>query len=136
MQQLPRASGALSHSLTPQLALASRIKTYHTWQKTLATVKTARTTHEKAKSRRSQPVAPYSNLPSESVNAAVAAVTDAERRAEAAKRDFDDVSTLLRTESVRFDAEKVEDFKDAVCAYVDDMARRQAEVRRCFVVRG
>lgn len=74
-------------------------------------------------------MAPYSNVPSESVNAAVAAVTDAERRAEAAKRDFDDVSTLLRTESVRFDAEKVEDVKDGILLYVDGMARRQAEVR-------
>lgn len=59
-------------------------------------------------------------------------LTDAERRADAAKRDFEDVSTLLRAESARFESEKVEDFKDAICAFVDRMSLNQAEVVRAW----
>lgn len=44
------------------------------------------------------------------------------------KRDFEDVCKLTRAEMVRFDKEKVDDFKSAIENHVEGMLLRQREV--------
>lgn len=45
-----------------------------------------------------------------------------------AKQDFEDVGKLIKAEMVRFDSEKVEDFKRAVEEYAIGMVLRQRQV--------
>ena len=45
-----------------------------------------------------------------------------------AKQDFDDVGKLIKAEMIRFDKEKVEDFKRAVEEYAIGMVLRQRQV--------
>ena len=52
----------------------------------------------------------------------------AERKAMDAKQDFDDVGKLIKAEMIRFDKEKVEDFKRAVEEYAIGMVLRQRQV--------
>ncbi|KAF9340741.1 Vacuolar protein sorting-associated protein 5 [Linnemannia elongata] len=45
-------------------------------------------------------------------------ITEAEQRVDGAKKDFEEISTLIRQEFDRFDREKVEDFKQSVEAFL------------------
>jgi sorting nexin-1/2 len=53
----------------------------------------------------------------------------AERRSDDCKRDFDDISKLVKAELTRVDIEKVNDFKSAIADLADDLADRQKQVR-------
>ncbi|BFZ56756.1 Vacuolar protein sorting-associated protein vps5 [Savitreella phatthalungensis] len=55
-------------------------------------------------------------------------LTEAERRVLAAKTDFEQSSKRLRQELVRFDTEKVEDFKASVEMYLESAVEAQKEV--------
>jgi sorting nexin-1/2 len=44
------------------------------------------------------------------------------------RRDFEDVSRLIKSEMVRFDKEKTADFKDAIEKYSERLAIRQREI--------
>jgi sorting nexin-1/2 len=54
----------------------------------------------------------------------------AERRAMEAKQDFDNASKMIKSELARFEQERVEDFKNALMAFLDGMIVKQKEVRR------
>lgn len=55
-------------------------------------------------------------------------ITEAEQRVDGAKKDFEEISTLIRQEFDRFDREKVEDFKQSVEAFLASMVKHQREI--------
>lgn len=61
------------------------------------------------------------------VTHALIEITEAERRVIATKRDFEDVSKLIKSEMIRFDKEKVEDFKSALERYAAGLVKRQTD---------
>ncbi|KAG0041809.1 Vacuolar protein sorting-associated protein 5 [Gryganskiella cystojenkinii] len=55
-------------------------------------------------------------------------ITEADQRVETAKKDFEEISSLIRQEFDRFDREKVEDFKQSVEAFLASMVKHQREI--------
>ncbi|KAF9941652.1 Vacuolar protein sorting-associated protein 5 [Mortierella alpina] len=55
-------------------------------------------------------------------------ITEAEQRVDATKKDFEEISSLIRQEFDRFDREKVEDFKQSVEAFLASMVKHQREI--------
>ncbi|KAF9089025.1 Vacuolar protein sorting-associated protein 5 [Mortierella sp. AD031] len=55
-------------------------------------------------------------------------ISEAEQRCDTVKRDFEEISTLIRQEFDRFDREKVEDFKQSVEAFLASMVKHQREI--------
>ncbi|KAF9208044.1 Vacuolar protein sorting-associated protein 5 [Podila verticillata] len=55
-------------------------------------------------------------------------ITEAEQRVDASKREFEEISSLIRQEFDRFDREKVEDFKHSVEAFLASMVKHQREI--------
>ncbi|GJJ74172.1 sorting nexin-1/2 [Entomortierella parvispora] len=55
-------------------------------------------------------------------------ITEAEQRVETSKKDFEEISSLIRQEFDRFDREKVEDFKQSVEAFLASMVKHQREI--------
>jgi sorting nexin-1/2 len=103
-------------------ALQSRVKNYQSYQRSESTLKSLRTSHEKikAKSGRINP---------DLVTHSLFEITEAERRVISLKKDFEDVSRLLKTsEWAKFEAEKVADFKRAIEQYAKGLVERQKEV--------
>lgn len=45
-----------------------------------------------------------------------------------AKQDFDNASKMIKSELARFEEERVEDFKNALMAFLDGMITKQKEV--------
>ncbi|TCD71851.1 Vacuolar protein sorting-associated protein 5 [Steccherinum ochraceum] len=103
-----------------RLAFTSRIRTYHAWQNADANVKRVKQTHE---ANRAQ-----GRLPSDQLSRSLAFVGEAERRALEAKSEFDQVSKLVKTEVARFEHERIEDFKNAMEAFLDGMIVRQKDL--------
>ncbi|KAH7890823.1 Vps5 C terminal like-domain-containing protein [Phlebopus sp. FC_14] len=103
-----------------RMAFNSRIRTYTSWQHADAEVRRVRQIHERARAQ--------GRLPTERVGHTVSLVTEAERRALDAKRDFDQCSKLIKLEMARFEQERVEDFKNALQAFLDGMILRQKEL--------
>lgn len=58
--------------------------------------------------------------------------SQAEKRANDTKREFEEVSKLLRTELLRFEQERVEDFKDSLEEFLEGMISKQKKVRISF----
>ncbi|KAF9194107.1 Vacuolar protein sorting-associated protein 5 [Haplosporangium sp. Z 767] len=55
-------------------------------------------------------------------------IAEAEQRVESTKKDFEEISSLIRQEFDRFDREKVEDFKQSVEAFLASMVKHQREI--------
>ncbi|KAG0343160.1 Vacuolar protein sorting-associated protein 5 [Podila humilis] len=55
-------------------------------------------------------------------------ITESEQRVDGCKREFDEISSLIRQEFDRFDREKVEDFKHSVEAFLASMVKHQREI--------
>ncbi|KAG0324721.1 Vacuolar protein sorting-associated protein 5 [Dissophora globulifera] len=55
-------------------------------------------------------------------------ITEAEQRVESTKKEFEEISSLIRQEFDRFDREKVEDFKQSVEAFLASMVKHQREI--------
>lgn len=51
-----------------------------------------------------------------------------EQKVDELKREFDDISKLIKNELDRFDQEKVEDFRDSVEAFLCSMIEHQKKV--------
>lgn len=103
-------------------ALQSRVRVYQAYQRSESTLKSLRSSHEKikAKSGRTNP---------DLVTQSLFDITEAERRVISLKKDFEDVSRLLKTtEWARFEAEKVADFKRAIEQFAKGLVDRQQEV--------
>ncbi|KAH9823190.1 Vps5 C terminal like-domain-containing protein [Melampsora americana] len=104
-----------------RLTFGSRIKSWEKWQASLSNLRKVQTNHDKAKR-----YAASEN--STGLKHSLAELIEAERRAQEARNEFGDVSKLIKAEMQRFDTEKVEDFKSAICAYVDGMTERQKQI--------
>lgn len=103
-------------------ALQSRVRIYQAYQRSESNLKSLRNSHEKlkAKSGRTNP---------DLITHSLFEITEAERRVISLKKDFEDVSRLLKTsEWARFEKEKVEDFKQAIEQYAKGLVDRQKEV--------
>lgn len=96
------------------------MRCWTTWQKQLGVIKTVRATLEK---RKNQGLV---------VQGTMAELVEAERRAEELKREYEDVTKLIKSEMVRFEIEKVDDFRLALAEYVDGLCKKQEEVRSVF----
>ncbi|KAG0148085.1 hypothetical protein CROQUDRAFT_721855 [Cronartium quercuum f. sp. fusiforme G11] len=104
-----------------RLTFSSRIKSWEKWQASLSNLRKVQANHEKAKR--------YSNNEhSTGLRHSFTEVVEAERKAQDARNEFGDVSKLIKAEMQRFDKEKVEDFKSAICAYVDGVTERQRQI--------
>ena len=97
--------------------LAARVRCWTAWQKQLGVIKNVRITLEK---RKNQGLV---------LQGSMAELVEAERRAEELKREYEDVTKLIKSEMVRFEIEKVDDFRLALAEYVDGLCKKQEEVR-------
>ena len=103
-------------------ALQGRIRIYVAYTRAEQHLRSLRASHEKlkAKSGRTNP---------ELVTSGLFEINEAERRALALKKDFEDVSRRLKTsEWARFEGEKVADFRAALEAYARGLVIRQREI--------
>ncbi|ORZ27478.1 Vps5 C terminal like-domain-containing protein [Lobosporangium transversale] len=55
-------------------------------------------------------------------------IAEAEQRVDSTKKEFEEISSLIRQEFDRFDREKVEDFKQSVEAFLASMVKHQREI--------
>ncbi|KAF9223973.1 Vps5-domain-containing protein [Gyrodon lividus] len=108
----------LIHSV--RMAFHSRVRTYTSWQNADAEGRRVRQIHERARAQ--------GRLPSDRVAHTVSLVTEAERRALDAKREFDQCSKLIKSEMARFEQERIDDFKNALQVFLDGMISRQKEL--------
>lgn len=104
-----------------RLTFSSRIKSWEKWQASLSNLRKVQMSHDKAKR-----YAASEN--STGIKHSLAELLEAERKAQDARNEFGDVSKLIKAEMQRFDTEKVEDFKSAICAYVDGITERQKQI--------
>lgn len=104
-----------------RLAFASRVKTHLAARSLSSEAQKHRVNLEKA--RRANKV------PSDRLGPEIALVGETERRAKAAQAEADSVSRLVKVEYARFEAERVEDFKDALEGFLDGLMEKQKIVR-------
>ncbi|KAL7415878.1 Vps5 C terminal like-domain-containing protein, partial [Mrakia frigida] len=100
-----------------RLAFASRVKTYLSWQSLEAESRRLRTNLEKARKA--------GKIPQERVGMEIQIVAEAERRSKEAQAEYESVSRLVKNEFVRFETERVEDFKIALERFLEGMIKRQ-----------
>ncbi|KAH7921295.1 Vps5-domain-containing protein [Leucogyrophana mollusca] len=103
-----------------RLAFNSRIRTYTAWQSADADARRVKQTHERARAQ--------GRIPTDRLGHAVSQISEAERRALDAKHEFDQCSKLIKAEMARFEQERVEDFKNALQAFLEGMISRQKEL--------
>ncbi|PIL25126.1 hypothetical protein GSI_13015 [Ganoderma sinense ZZ0214-1] len=103
-----------------RLAFSSRVRIYHAWQNADAHLRRTKQTHE---SNRAQ-----GRLGPDQLSRSLAIVGEAERRALEAKQEFDHVSRLVKAEVARFEQERIEDFKNALEAFLEGMIKRQKQL--------
>ncbi|KAI8455121.1 Vps5 C terminal like-domain-containing protein [Phakopsora pachyrhizi] len=106
-----------------RLTFSGRVKSWEKWQLSLNNLRKVQMNHEKVKRS-------AVNEHSSGLVYSLAELEGAERRAHEAHSEFGDVSKLIKAEMQRFDREKVEDFKAAICGYVDGLTKRQRQVVR------
>ncbi|KAI9309169.1 Vps5 C terminal like-domain-containing protein [Cunninghamella echinulata] len=103
-----------------KLAFNARIRSYQTYQQAEFELQKKIGAHDKLKSQQ--------KVKSERLAAAQQEITEMEQKVEELKRDFDDISKLIKNELDRFDQEKVEDFRDSVEAFLCSMIEHQKKV--------
>jgi len=99
-----------------RLAFSSRIRTYHSWQNADQDIKRAKQAHERSRGQ------------GRASSQSLSVIGEAERRALDMKQDFDKASRLVKTEVARFEQERIEDFRDALQAFLSGMIDRQKEL--------
>jgi sorting nexin-1/2 len=106
-------------------AFQQRQKAYHSWHSAESELQKRRNTHDKLlRQGKSQ---------QDKLNEVGAGVADAERRAHLARLLFDDMGRLMRGELVRFEREKVEDFKSGVETFLEGAVEAQKEVFQTLI---
>ncbi|KAG9045925.1 Vacuolar protein sorting-associated protein 5 [Tulasnella sp. UAMH 9824] len=95
-----------------RLAFNSRIKLYFAWQSADTEARRIKSAQEKAR-RQGR------------TTGSMVEIAEAERRAQEAKREFDDVSKLIKMELGRFEKERIEDFKVSMEDFLESMIRKQ-----------
>ncbi|MBW0516578.1 hypothetical protein O181_056293 [Austropuccinia psidii MF-1] len=104
-----------------RLTFVGRIKSWEKWQFSLNHMRKVQLNHEKTKRS-------AANEHSTALMYSLAELEEAERREHDARNEFADVSKLIKAEMERFNKEKVEDFKESICAYVDGLTQRQRQI--------
>jgi sorting nexin-1/2 len=117
------------------MAFASRIRIHATWQAADNDVRRLKANQDKARRQ--------GKLPSDRIAQSLAEVQEVdchdslrrcltcekvERRAMEAKREFDHVSRLIKSEVARFEKERIDDFKKSLENLLNGMITRQREV--------
>jgi sorting nexin-1/2 len=105
-----------------RLAFMSRERVFVAWQNAESDVRKVRAGHEKARRQ--------GKLPTDPTGVTLNQLTAAERRAIDSKNEFDSVTKLVKSEIARFEHERIEDFKDSLEMFLENMIRRQREVRK------
>lgn len=103
-----------------RMAFNGRIRTYHAWKQADSDLARQRSTHDRNRAQ--------GKIPTERMGYAMTQLAEAERRALEAKREFEHVSRLAKEEVARFEKERIEDFKDALHAFLEGMIERQKEL--------
>ncbi|KAG8923691.1 Vacuolar protein sorting-associated protein 5, partial [Tulasnella sp. 418] len=107
-----------------RLAFGSRVKLYFACQQAETDARRIKAAHEKARRQ--------GRIPTESMASSLAALAEADRKALDAKKEFDDVSRLIKTEMNRFERERIEDFKIAMDQFLDGMINKQKELVKAW----
>ncbi|KAF8916308.1 Vps5 C terminal like-domain-containing protein [Mucidula mucida] len=107
-----------------RMAFTSRIRTYHSWRNMESELVRVRQNHERNRAQ--------GRIPSDRLGYALNQIAEAERRAMEAKREFENVSKLTKTEVARFEQERIEDMKDSLNLFLEGMITRQRQV--CIVL--
>ncbi|KAH9940910.1 Vps5-domain-containing protein [Epithele typhae] len=103
-----------------RLAFSSRVRIYHAWQNADANLRRTKQTHE---TNRAQ-----GRFGPEQLSRSLQVVGESERRALEAKQEFDQVSKLVKSETARFEQERIEDFKHALEAFLEGLITRQKQL--------
>ncbi|KAK4685193.1 sorting nexin-1/2, partial [Tremellales sp. Uapishka_1] len=102
-----------------RLAFASRIKAYHTWQNLEKEVARLQSVRERMR---------QSGKLGDKSASSLAEVGDAERRSRDSSADFENISKLIKSEFVRFERERVEEFKKVLEKHLDQQIAKQKEL--------
>ncbi|KAJ3504216.1 hypothetical protein NLJ89_g8051 [Agrocybe chaxingu] len=103
-----------------RLAFSSRIRVYHAWKNSEAELLRTKQTHEKNRAQ--------GRIPPDRLGFSLTQIAEAERRASEAKLEYEQVSKLVKTETARFEQERIQDFKDTLHAFLEGMISRQKEL--------
>ncbi|KAF9454327.1 Vps5-domain-containing protein [Macrolepiota fuliginosa MF-IS2] len=103
-----------------RLAFSSRIRTYHQWKNSESELLRIKRTHEKNRAQ--------GQIPTDRLSYSLQQIAEAERRASENKLEYEQVSKLVKQEVARFEQERIEDFKDALHAFLEGMITRQKDL--------
>ncbi|KAE9394721.1 Vps5-domain-containing protein [Gymnopus androsaceus JB14] len=115
-----------------RLAFASRGRMYQAWKTADAEVIRVKQNHER--NRGTSAYGGNSPTPGSARGAggalghSLSQIAEAEMRASQSKRAFENTSRLCKEEMARFEEERVEDFRDALRAWLEGMIGRQSEL--------
>ncbi|KAG8934004.1 Vacuolar protein sorting-associated protein 5, partial [Tulasnella sp. 408] len=110
-----------------RLAFNSRIKLYFAWQSADTECRRIKSAQEKARrqGRTTGSMVEIAEGRAVGLTVKFSRRSKAERRAQEAKREFDDVSKLIKMELGRFEKERIEDFKVSMEEFLESMIRKQ-----------
>ncbi|KAJ3985016.1 Vps5 C terminal like-domain-containing protein [Lentinula detonsa] len=116
-----------------RLAFSSRGRMYQAWKNADADVIRVKQIHERnrgtsAYGGNSPTPGSLSKGAGGALGHLLSQIAEAEMRAAQAKRAFENTSRLCKTEMARFEEERVEDFRDALRAWLEGMIGRQTEL--------
>ncbi|KAF9530436.1 Vps5 C terminal like-domain-containing protein [Crepidotus variabilis] len=103
-----------------RLAFASRIRVYHSWKASEADLLRTKQTHERHRAQ--------GRIPPDRLGYSLSQVAESERRAAESKLEYELVSKLVKSEVARFEQERIQDFKEALEAFLEGMISRQKEL--------
>jgi len=107
-----------------RLSFASRIRAHATWQQVDADARRTKQSQERFRRQ--------GRIPPERLASSLADVADAERKATESRQDFENISKLIKAEMVRFERERVEDFKKALEEFLDGMINKQKQLIKAW----
>ncbi|KAF8586437.1 Vps5-domain-containing protein [Ramaria rubella] len=103
-----------------RLAFSSRVRLYASWQNADGDLRKTQVAHDKARRQ--------GRIPSDRLGSSLSEIAEVERRAMEAKQEFDNASKMIKSELTRFEQERVEDFKNALVAFLNGMVAKQKEI--------
>ncbi|WWC62751.1 uncharacterized protein I303_105348 [Kwoniella dejecticola CBS 10117] len=99
-----------------RIAFNGRIKAYHTWQNGEKDLTRLRNTREKLRN---------SGKLNERANSSLNEIVEAERTVRENHMNFENLTKLTKSEFVRFERERIEEFKNTLEVYLNDLIEKQ-----------
>ncbi|XP_078314338.1 sorting nexin-2-like isoform X2 [Crassostrea virginica] len=99
-----------------------RVKTYKTWKEAEATLTKKRENKVKLEIARKMDKIPQADDE----------ISEWVKKVEKGQEDFDRISKAIRKEVARFDKYRVEDFKDSVVLYLEQLMENQKRIMKCW----